>query len=220
MAKLIQVLTALLLAAGTWFLAEGAWLMHSERLTVESTLRDVHITILEAGLTLKNLREASEAWKQASQQQISSTTKVLSSVDAAVARFTSFVSSTDNSLNSNFLPTLSTTVREQNRALLESQKDLQENLAGIVSATQQLQKTLADADAQISNPAIKESLEHLTIATADAAEATKHLANITAAGERTAAYYEKRLTTPQSFFKTLAQFILQAGSQARILLNK
>ncbi len=44
-----------------------------------------------------------------------------------------------------------------------------------------------------------------------------HADNILGAGEKTALYYEKKLTTPASFARKLSDFILQSGSEARIL---
>jgi hypothetical protein len=196
-----------------WF----AWLVKP---TIETTLRDTHVTILEAGLTLKNLREASEEWKQASKDQASATTQAMYDVSAAANKLTIFVSRTDDSVNSKIIPKLSMALEQQNSALLQSQSDLQANLAQMLQATQQLQQTLSDADAVIADPKIKESLDHLATATENASEAMHHVSGITEAGENTARYYEHRLTSPQSFFKTLLEAMLQLGSQARILFNK
>jgi hypothetical protein len=44
-----------------------------------------------------------------------------------------------------------------------------------------------------------------------------HADNILGSGERTAKYYEKKLTTPASFAQKLAHFVLESGSEARIL---
>lgn len=47
--------------------------------------------------------------------------------------------------------------------------------------------------------------------------ASGHADHILGSGERTAAYYERKLTTPASFARKLSSFILQSGSEARIL---
>lgn len=47
--------------------------------------------------------------------------------------------------------------------------------------------------------------------------ASGHADQILGSGERTARYYEKKLTTPASFARKLSNFILQSGSEARIL---
>ncbi len=47
--------------------------------------------------------------------------------------------------------------------------------------------------------------------------ASGHADQILGSGERTARYYERKLTTPASFVRKLSNFILQSGSEARIL---
>lgn len=81
-------------------------------------------------------------------------------------------------------------------------------------------RATASAATLMSDPSILLALHNLEDLTAHANQSTEHLEAVTAAGERTALYYEKRLTTPQSFMKTLVQAVLQLGSQARILLAK
>lgn len=81
-------------------------------------------------------------------------------------------------------------------------------------------KATSSAATLLSDPSISLALHNLEDLTAHANQSTEHLEAVTAAGERTALYYEKRLTTPQSFLKTLVQAVLQLGSQARILLAK
>jgi hypothetical protein len=221
--KILQSLDALALVLLCALLALGLymlWPLRHDGQVIHDTLRDAHVTILEAGLTLKNLREASATWEQASKEQSTQTTVAMRNVSVAVGQFSSFILSTEKEFNGQFLPTLQQAVKDQNAALLTSQKDLQDNLKEIVQTTQQLQKTLADADKVIADPAIKESLDHLATASQNAAEATKHLDNVTADAEKTADYYTKRLTTPQGFLKTLVQAILQLGSEARILVGK
>jgi hypothetical protein len=200
------------------------WDLHSfirdGRTTAATTMRDLHVTVIEAGLTLKNLREASLEWKKASQTQSQQTTQAMSGVSAAASKLTSFVARTDESINSQIIPRLSTVLEQQSLALLQTQLDLQANLKEILVTTQQLQKTLADADAQLASPAIQKTLDNLSVASENMSEATGHLANITADGEKTADYYAKRLMTPQSFIKTVALTVLRLGSEARLLLNK
>lgn len=219
MNRVIEFLKVSLLA--TWFLISIGlgWEAIRLRPAVESGLRAANGTLREADLTLKNLREASATWKQASEEQSQNTSKAMSNVSVAAERLSTFVSRTDNSVNSVLLPALSTSIEQQNAALLETQKDLQANLSQMAQATAELQKTLVAADAVIADPAIKVSLQNLADASESASDATEHLSGITAAGQRTAEYYEKKLSTPQSFAKTLLQAVLQLGSQARILFS-
>lgn len=189
------------------------------RPTLETTLRDSHTTVLEIGLTAANLRKASLEWEKSSKAQAEQSTKLLKDSTEALTRVSLLVSHADTALNQKMIPSISTAIENEDRALLSAQTKLGSNLDAMLAATQQLQKTLADADAVIADPKVKESVDSLADATKHASEATEHLSGITAAGERTANYYEKRLTTPQSFVKTVVQAILQLGSQARILFS-
>ena len=69
MKTVLQVLQAIALAAFIGLLCFIIVILHALRPTIETSARDAHITILEAGLTLKNLREASQSWKDASEAQ-------------------------------------------------------------------------------------------------------------------------------------------------------
>lgn len=90
---------------------------------------------------------------------------------------------------------------------------LNPSLDNLATASESAAKTLSD-------PSIKVTLDNIEMATYSGKQSLEHVEGITGAGQRTAEYYEKRLTTPQSFFKTLLQFILDSGSKARILFNR
>ena len=201
MKRVTEALTVVVLAGLAVLIWGAVWVGWSARPTITSTLRDVHVTVLEAGLTLKNLREASEAWKDASKQQALATSRAMSNVDAAVVRFTSFISRTDESVNSTLLPTFSVTLERQSAALLESQRALQENLQALLQATQQLQKTVAEAGDVVSDPHLKEALANLSEASQNAADATDHLAKTTEATEGFVKWEVGQLEKPASFAK-------------------
>ena len=220
MKVLIQALHALALALLCAILAPIAFEVWHQRPAFESDVRRGSALIGRAEETMKNFKEASDTWKSASAEQASSTTKAMSNVSAAAARLSGFISRTDNSLNASLVPTINAAIVQENQSLLKTQADLQAELSQMAQATAEAQKVLIAAEAQINNPSLQRSVDNLALATQDAASAVKHLDNITADGEKTADYYAKRLTTPQSFVKTLAEAILQLGSQARLLLNK
>ena len=56
--------------------------------------------------------------------------------------------------------------------------------------------------------------ENLNATTEQWKLASMHAANILASGEHTASYYEKKLTTPASFARTLATGLLDVGAKA------
>ncbi|MGB7849177.1 MAG: hypothetical protein WBL63_26425 [Candidatus Acidiferrum sp.] len=219
MNHLLQALKILLCAGAIWLFAECAWTVHTLRPRLSVTITNVDRATIAAGAAAGNVEKASRAWQESSKAQSESTLQAMSNVAAAAKQITGLVSRTDESINSSLIPSITKAVNDQNALLGESQKNLQANLVETLKASQQLQKTLADADATIADPAIKESIENLAVATKNASDATGHLSEITAAGERTADYYEKKLTTPAGFLKTFVKVVLELGSQARILFG-
>lgn len=189
----VSVFLCIALWQGNLFLLSA----RTQIVDLQPMIRDAHVTVLEAGLTLKNLREASQSWKDATTSQTLMTTRAMSNVAAAAEQLSTFVSKTDTSVNSQLLPTLSQSIREQNSALLSTQAALQANLQDIAKATMQAQQVLVDADKQVSNPAIQESLEHVAHATAeaDASLVTVH---------KGLDYEYKQLTAPVSKVKAAA----------------
>jgi hypothetical protein len=198
------------------------WDLHSlirdERQTFATTLRDLHVTILEAGLTLKNLREASETWKKASQEQADNSTKATARVSAAAEQLSLFVSNTDRSVNASLLPAMTQAISQQNAALLASQEALQENLKAMLLATQQLQKTLADADTRISDPAIQKSIDNLAAATQQATLAMTNVAGITKDGKDVADKFRNDYMHPSRFaWQLIKELVGLGGSAAQIV---
>src|SRR6267378_3288410 len=98
MNRVIQILIIPLLLSFLILSGMTIWFAQQVAPTIQTTLRDAHVIILEAGLTLKNLREASEEWKKASQAQAQQTTSAMSRVSAAAEGLSSFISSTDRSI--------------------------------------------------------------------------------------------------------------------------
>lgn len=152
--------------------------------------------------------------------QASNSSKALQNIGDSAKTLNVLIAGLDESINKSLIPSVQEVLEQQNQSLLKSQADLQQNLQQMSQATMQLQSTLADADKVIADPNLKLAIENLTKSSENTAEATKHLANVADAGEQTARYYQKKLTTPASFAEQLFRFVLNAGSQARILLAK
>jgi hypothetical protein len=167
--------TLIVCAMLTWVLWDVHALLRDARQTTMTTLRDFHTTVLEIGLTAANLRKASLAWEQSSKDQAAQTTAAMSNVSVAAGRLSTFISRTDDSMNLRLIPALTAAIEQQNASLLATQRDLQVNLSRMSQATAQLQKTLVDADAQITDPAVKESLANIAEGTKNASEATAQL---------------------------------------------
>ena len=176
MQTVLRTLSALALAALTAFLGEAAWTVHFLRPKIAVTVSNLDRTIIVAGAAATHLEKAAGTWEQASKAQSSETTAAMSNVSAAAKQFSFFISNTDKSVNSEFLPSLTETVKRQNDALISTQKELQASIARMGLATVEAQKVLADADAQISNPAVKESVDSLAVTAHNTADLTEHAA--------------------------------------------
>lgn len=195
-----------------WALGEGAYTVHVARSKVLATLTDAdRATVIIAGAAT-NVEKASRAWQQASTDQSAQTTLAMSNVSAAAENLSTFISKTDNSLNSDILPSLSTSIREQNASLLKSQQSLQENLAQLSTATIQVQATLATADKVLGDPRIPESLQNI-------ADGTKHLANSTADVQTVADKFASDFTKPKNRIVAYVKGIADLGSKFRLLFG-
>lgn len=219
MKTVLSIFGCLALLSVSWVCGETALTVRYARQRSIYSFDQLNKVLRESSQTLDEVRKGATTWNSASAEQASATTKAMSNVSVAVSQFSSFISKTDNSVNALLVPNINNVIVQENQSLLQTQADLQANLKEVLYTTTQLQKTIQDADAQISNPDVQKSLDNLAAATQNATSATKHLDTVTADAEKTADYYTKRLTTPQSFLKTVGQAILQLGSEARILFG-
>jgi hypothetical protein len=161
-------------------------IVHAVSQSVEATVRDTHVTILEAGLTLKNLREASEEWKKSSSAQAAYATaaakqiqadlitanRLLGDIDAQVPRFSDLVVHADGA------------IVQASAQLTATAQGMQPVLAGLANDADELGQTLGD-------PAIKSTLENLNVASFELAESSKHLTTMLESGQATAADVQK-----------------------------
>lgn len=162
---------ACILAVSTLFCLV-LWDIHKLTGKATQAIEDIdRATIIVAGAAT-NVEKGARAWKENSEAQAKSSTEAFQNLNRTAISANNLLTSTNNSLNSRLLPSLSQAIEEQNRALLKTQGDLQASLGGIAQATAQTQRILADVDTQISNPAIKESVDNLAVATQNASKAT------------------------------------------------
>ena len=209
MRLLLQILGAVALVLLIFCLGVVAHVLWQVAPSVEPTVRDMHTTVLEAGLTLKNLREASQSWKEASEKQTSETTQAMSNLSGAARNLSGFISRTDESLNSRVLPSLTDMLTQQNSALLESQKRLQENLQSIAETTQQAQMVLVDADKVIAGPELKTTLDKVATSSENLASATEHADKSMAKVEQGVTYEVNELMKPVNKAKAAALVLVQ-----------
>jgi hypothetical protein len=218
MVATLRILTALLLAAGIATLGEIAWTIQRIRPKLEVTITNIDRATIAAGAAAGNLEKASRSWQAASESQSKLSTAVLASTRETLASLQTLARRTDASLNDSVLPVLAGAVAHQDQALLESQKQLQQNLSQMGQATAEAQKVLADADVQISNPAIKESLDGLAEASKQLNASMEQATAIATDGRQVADKFRETYLKPQKFaWQLLKELIGLGGSMAQMV---
>jgi hypothetical protein len=188
-------------------------------LELNSTLRDIHAhtvvtlenldrNLIVLGVTLTEVQKGAKEWQTASTIQASTSTALLRSVNSSVAELRRTVANTDAQLNGNLLPALTTSITQQNQSLTSNQ-----NLLGI--SLTQLQQILRDADAQIKDPAIAQSLANIQASTQNLNAGIVNLTGVTADAKNLADYEVKQLETPEKVWLAVLKFVLGYGASAR-----
>ena len=213
MSKLLASLHAIALLLLILVLTSLLWEGYRLQPVAESELRAVHATTLEAGLTLKNIREASAEWKKASQAQAQQSTALLAESHQTLAS----IQRVADSLDATVIPAITFAVSEQNQSLLETQAKLRANLDAMQQATAQLQQTLASANSVIGDPALKQSIDNLQAASAQTAAAMQNLAASTNDARIVADAFKSDFVRPKNRAWAYVKAILGLGSQSRIL---
>jgi hypothetical protein len=134
--------------------------------------------------------------------------KTVKALRIAVDRASLLLDHTDKQLNDSLLP-------DADRQLNLTAASAQFSFSSIGHAGDALTLQLNDLGPTLTN--LQESSGQMAIAAKYFASASGHADNILGSGERTAKYYEKKLTTPATFAQKLAGAVLSYGSEARIL---
>jgi hypothetical protein len=193
---------------GCMALWEVRGFVHDVRSHTVVTLENLDRNLIVLGVTLTEVQKGAKSWQQASDIQSKSATAVLGSVQATTASLQTLVKRTDASLNDSVLPSLAASVNTQNQALLQTQSDLQTGLT-------LLQQTLKDADAQIKDPAIAQSLANIQASTQNLNAGIVNLTGVTADAKNLADYEVKQLETPEKVWLAVLKFVLGYGASAR-----
>jgi hypothetical protein len=217
--RALEVAGLVALAALVWLVGEAAWTVRQLRPHLEVTLENIDRVTIVAGVTASEVQKGALEWQKASKAQSSATTKVLSHADAVAAQFSSFVSALDLSLTSGLIPQLQAIAQEQNSALLSNQARVGTNLDTLQQATSALRKTVQDADAQISSPDIRASLDNLSLSSKQMADGMTNLAGVTKDAKDAADYELAQLRKPASVWLGVLKFVLSYGSDARVLFT-
>ena len=210
MKRLRDILEVILLFLFIGLILMLAWFtIHGAR-KVKQIGEDLDRTIIIVAGAATNFEKASRQWEKSSTEQSASATKTFTNLNAAATSLNSLFSLTNSSLNSQLLPALSMAITDQNAALLKTQADLQANLGSIGQATAQTQQMIAHADALVSDPAIKTSIDSLAAASQNTADATKEAAGTMKDVHAAVDYEVHELTKPISKIKTVFLFCIKA----------
>jgi hypothetical protein len=166
--SIVRILEAITLAALTVLLCKIVLFLNVLEPKLLVTVENTDRAMIAAGAAAGNVEKASRVWQSASASEIAQASLVASSVNAAVKRFTTFISKADESFNSSLVPAATLMIEQQNAALLTSQRELQTDI--IAS-----QRLLADADKQISNPSISASLANIDAVTLESAQTMQNV---------------------------------------------
>lgn len=207
--QLAATLALLSIAAGVAVLSRDT---HRFLLDADSTMRHVDGVASEAekqlqaddaqiGTLLASIDAAANEQRAYWQKTSADSDKTVKALRLTVDRAALLLKHTDEQLNSSFLP-------DAERQLQLTTESAQASFASLTHASDALTFQIDDLQPIFAN---------LDTASANVASGTGHADKILGDGEKTADYYEKKLTTPATFARKLADFVLQSGSEARIL---
>ena len=188
--------------------------------------RDAHRLLIHADATMQHVDAVASETKRQLQADDAQVAMLLASVDAAaneqraywqktsadsdktvkalrltVDRAALLLKHTDEQLNGSLLP-------DFDRQLSLTSESAQASFSSITHAGDALTFQIDDLQPIFAN---------LGAASANVASGTGHADKILLDGEKTADYYERKLTTPATFAQKLAGAVLSYGSEARIL---
>jgi ABC-type transporter Mla subunit MlaD len=156
---------------------------------------DSVLTDLDGTVSQLNQAAAEERayWRKTS----ADSDKTVKALRLTVDRAAMLLDKTDKQLNTSLLPDL-------DREVILTSQSAQSAFGSLGHAADQVAFTVDDL------PPIFENLRE---GTAQLALASGHANNILASGEHTAAYYDKKLTTPLSFARQVGNVLLDTGSK-------
>ena len=185
---------------------------HRIALDADATLRDID-TITKAqslnlsqdeihlGLVLDQVNQAAAEQRAYWQKTSADSDKTVKALRLTVDRAALLLDHTDKQLNGSLLP-------DVDRQFNLTAESAQASFSSLTHAGDALTFQIDDLQPIFAN---------LATASENVASGTGHADKILLDGEKTANYYEKKLTTPATFAQKLAGAVLSYGSEARIL---
>jgi hypothetical protein len=168
-----------------------------------ATLENLNRTVVIAAGAFTNVEKGARSWRDNSDAQAKQSTLALQNLNAAAKSLDSLVTSTDKSLNSSLLPSLSAAISDQNAALQQTERNVD---AAVTVAT----ATLADADRQIANPRIPEAVDNLADSSKSVAITTSEAAASMAKVHEAVNYEVNELEKPVKKIKVVWDFALRS----------
>jgi hypothetical protein len=211
---LVNILRLFVSLSVAGFFIIASMILLELRPTIKTTARDLHATILEAGLTLRNVREASAEWKRASQNS----TATAQHADAVIRDLDKFIKRTDFQLNSQVLPKLGTAIEANSTQLLELEKASRDAIAESNTAMIHITAMIDTARLQLTDPAIAQSLQNIETTSAHLSEssdeATRAITDLRLMADKLRETYLKPVN---AWWAVLKEIIGIGGSLAQMI---
>jgi hypothetical protein len=211
--QLTAALALLCLSVSTVVLSRD---MHQLALDSSKTLRDIDDSVRTQNINLaqdemhldsvlQSIDAAANEQRAYWQKTSADSDKTVKALRLAVDRASLLLDHTDKQLNGALLP-------DFDRQLNMTAESAQLAFGSVGHATDALTFQINDLGPTLTS--LGEGSAQLAKAAAYLVSASGHANNILADGEKTADYYEKKLTTPLSFAHQLANGLLDVGSKA------
>jgi hypothetical protein len=159
---------------------------------------------LQLNLVLDEVGKAATEQRAYWQKTSADSDKTVKALRLTVDRAALLLAHTDARLNDSFLP-------DADRQLNLTAEAAQGAFGSIGHAGDSLTNSIQDLQPTFAH--LDETSAQLAVASQYFASASGHANNILDDGEKTAAYYEKKLTTPASFAEKLGYGLLDVGSK-------
>jgi hypothetical protein len=217
---ILRALQILALAALTGVLCLLAVILYEARPVIKTTLRDAHITVLEIGLSAKNLREASAEWKKASEAQAQQATETERQAAKSLRDLDAMIQRTDRSVNDELVPRLVAAAEAAGNLTNSAASGLQDTVEGLRPTLGNLARASTAAADTLSDPHIGNALRNLDATSVAVAGAAHHVEGVTEDMQQVANRFRDDYLKPANRAWATVKAILGLGSQSRILFSK
>ena len=167
---------------------------------LDSTVGDIGETTINVRGVLTEAQNTAENLRLASASEAAYWNATAKQTSLAARDMRQLIARTDRELNDKFLP--------------DFDEQLQQTSTAAQFSFESLTKASDAITFQVNDPAIPQTLEAFNRAAQSFADASAKTDDALGHVDHTLAYYDKQLTTPLGFWKTLGKTVLSTGSQA------